>query len=463
MNAGIDQNSRASLTALSNTGDGTIVTLYADPITHRLITDSAPGASGISGYSGFSGISGYSGFSGYSGTGPQGISGFSGYSGISGYSGTSGYSGANPGASGFSGYSGFSGISGFSGYSGAVGSIGTSGFSGYSGYSGISGFSGSSGTGDVTGPASATDNAIARYDNTTGKIIQDSAITVGDISGNAVVITTPSASTSTSIQLKGGNTSSNNANGGDAYNYGGAGLGSGNGGQAYVAGGAAGATGIGGAAGVYGGPGGATSGAGGGAVVYGGNATSGNSNGGSVILSPGDKTGSGSEGSLILKKSNSATYYASLELNQIASSNKTFTFPNTTGTLALTSDLNSFTQGITSRNPGTASNTVTIAHGLGKTPKLAKFTLVNSSTNIIGGSTGTYNGTNTNTVYYYGSTSGTSHTTNSDTTNAIVFADAGGSQVAVATFDATNITLVWTKTGSLSSDTTAQILWEATA
>ena len=34
--------------------------------------------------------------------------------------------------------------------------------------------------GDVTGPASSTDNAIARFDSTTGKIIQNSAITLSD-------------------------------------------------------------------------------------------------------------------------------------------------------------------------------------------------------------------------------------------------------------------------------------------
>jgi hypothetical protein len=36
------------------------------------------------------------------------------------------------------------------------------------------------GSGDVVGPASATDNAIARYDSTTGKLIQDSSIKVED-------------------------------------------------------------------------------------------------------------------------------------------------------------------------------------------------------------------------------------------------------------------------------------------
>ena len=38
----------------------------------------------------------------------------------------------------------------------------------------------SSGTGDVVGPASATDNAIARFDLTTGKLIQNSLVTVAD-------------------------------------------------------------------------------------------------------------------------------------------------------------------------------------------------------------------------------------------------------------------------------------------
>lgn len=36
------------------------------------------------------------------------------------------------------------------------------------------------GAGDVTGPGSSTDNAIARFDGATGKIIQNSTITIGD-------------------------------------------------------------------------------------------------------------------------------------------------------------------------------------------------------------------------------------------------------------------------------------------
>ena len=37
------------------------------------------------------------------------------------------------------------------------------------------------GSGDVTGPASATDNAIARFDSTTGKLIQNSVVTADDV------------------------------------------------------------------------------------------------------------------------------------------------------------------------------------------------------------------------------------------------------------------------------------------
>ncbi len=42
--------------------------------------------------------------------------------------------------------------------------------------------------GDVVGPASATDNAIARYDTTTGKLIQNSVVTVSDTGAIAGVL-----------------------------------------------------------------------------------------------------------------------------------------------------------------------------------------------------------------------------------------------------------------------------------
>lgn len=49
--AGLDSNSRRALSALSNAGDGTIVNLYADPITHRLLTSATSTANLIVGTS----------------------------------------------------------------------------------------------------------------------------------------------------------------------------------------------------------------------------------------------------------------------------------------------------------------------------------------------------------------------------------------------------------------------------
>jgi hypothetical protein len=54
--------------------------------------------------------------------------------------------------------------------------------------------------GDVVGPASATDNAVARFDTTTGKLIQNSVVTIGD-TGAATGFTTLSASTSVTTPI----------------------------------------------------------------------------------------------------------------------------------------------------------------------------------------------------------------------------------------------------------------------
>ena len=49
-------------------------------------------------------------------------------------------------------------------------------------------------SGDVVGPASATDNAVARFDLTTGKLIQNSVVTIADTTGNVAGVGTLSAS-----------------------------------------------------------------------------------------------------------------------------------------------------------------------------------------------------------------------------------------------------------------------------
>jgi hypothetical protein len=61
-------------------------------------------------------------------------------------------------------------------------------------------------SGNVVGPASATDNAIARFDGTTGKLIQNSAATIADTTGdisagayNKVTITAPASAATLTI------------------------------------------------------------------------------------------------------------------------------------------------------------------------------------------------------------------------------------------------------------------------
>jgi hypothetical protein len=53
-------------------------------------------------------------------------------------------------------------------------------------------------SGDVYGPASATDNAIARFDLTTGKLIQNSVVTIADTTGNMAGVGTLSSGAITS-------------------------------------------------------------------------------------------------------------------------------------------------------------------------------------------------------------------------------------------------------------------------
>jgi hypothetical protein len=57
--------------------------------------------------------------------------------------------------------------------------------------------------GDVTGPASSTDNAVARFDGTTGKLIQNSVVTISD-TGNASGILSQQFSNGSAVTLAAG-------------------------------------------------------------------------------------------------------------------------------------------------------------------------------------------------------------------------------------------------------------------
>lgn len=62
---------------------------------------------------------------------------------------------------------------------------------------------GGGGGGDVVGPASATDNAIARFDGTTGELIQDSGITIADGAAGSIASGTYSGTNSGDVTLAG--------------------------------------------------------------------------------------------------------------------------------------------------------------------------------------------------------------------------------------------------------------------
>lgn len=121
-----------------------------------------------------------------------------------------------------------------------------------------------------------------------------------------------------------------------------------------------------------------------------------------------------------------------------------------------------YSNGQTTRDTSTTSGTQTIAHGLGVIPKFIRFSAkVLVGAGSIAWSDGSYNGT-TNSNSYAGSTGSPFTTVGGDTTN-IINLQQGSAQgnVAVATFDATNITLTWTKTSTPSG--TAYLEWEAQA
>lgn len=127
-----------------------------------------------------------------------------------------------------------------------------------------------------------------------------------------------------------------------------------------------------------------------------------------------------------------------------------------------------FKNGVTTYNLATASGNQTIAHGLGVAPKFVRFTVTMDSANI--GvifntlSTGVYNGTTNSVVYRIEQEiDGAFVSANSSTSYCIYLETLSGlSQSATATFDATNITLAWTRAGSIPAGT-AYIMWEAYA
>jgi len=131
--------------------------------------------------------------------------------------------------------------------------------------------------------------------------------------------------------------------------------------------------------------------------------------------------------------------------------------------------VNTYKNGVTTRAGDTASGDQTIAHGLGATPKYIRITVTktNSTNGGVVFSSGVYNGTTNSCVYSVGYDTGNGNTNGESGNSATQIAyvkqiqpGATGTQVAVATFDSTNITLTWTKSGTVNASN-MNILWEA--
>lgn len=192
------------------------------------------------------------------------------------------------------------------------------------------------GSGDFVGPASATDNAIVRFDTTTGKLGQDSGITVSDVAANNVTL---QASASTDLTLSGGVAGA----GGRAVNIlGTTGAPTFPGGPIVITAGAGGSsTGnpIGGAVSITGGAGSSGAAAGGAINLTGGGGGSLTGVGGNINIKAGLNTTSGLVGSI--KFINPVTTFGTIfNMANVATADKTITVPNAAGTLAISASGN---------------------------------------------------------------------------------------------------------------------------
>lgn len=158
-----DGNFVTTLLAVSSVDGVTPVTLYANPTTHRLLVDLAGGGSGT----------------------VQTIS-------IASANGFAGSSDADPNNPTLTISTTITGILKGNGTAISAVTVGTG-----LNFDGTTLSATGTGTGDVVGPASATDNALARFDTATGKLLQNSTVIVGD----AGDITTTIADTANVVGL----------------------------------------------------------------------------------------------------------------------------------------------------------------------------------------------------------------------------------------------------------------------
>lgn len=122
--------------------------------------------------------------------------------------------------------------------------------------------------------------------------------------------------------------------------------------------------------------------------------------------------------------------------------------------------------GQTTKNAADASTTQTIAHGLGKTPKIVRITAICKSATSSSADQGfayahtVYNGTTQASISNYPDTSTPTYA-NAATFTINAGAVSSATTTGVVTCDSTNISIAWTKTGSPTG--TFYITWEAEA
>jgi len=156
--------------------------------------------------------------------------------------------------------------------------------------------------------------------------------------GTVLNIETPNGTTATGINITTGSASGAGNGGGGILITAGDGTGAGNGGDINLQAGTGGATGPGGALSLAAGNGGD---GGGSFSITAGNGTAGNANGGDVNFTTGSRFGSGQYGKFKFLNIQ-ADDAGILDFSGITVSAKTYTFPNASGTVALTSDLSSY-------------------------------------------------------------------------------------------------------------------------
>lgn len=123
-----------------------------------------------------------------------------------------------------------------------------------------------------------------------------------------------------------------------------------------------------------------------------------------------------------------------------------------------------FKNGNTTKQCTDASTTQTIAHGVGYTPKRVNIYAVfqtTASTTAIPYAYTVYNGT-TQTSFSYASYNSNANEFNTDFRIAANTGESGY-QTGVVTVDSTNISIAWTKTGTISTSRIYSIIWQAEA